>query len=42
MYYNNYIEGLVDSNGDASRRLWNYIKSQRKNHGGVAPLKVAW
>ena len=38
--YNNYIKGLVDSNGDVSKRLWNYIKSQRKDHCGVAPLKV--
>ena len=40
MHYNNYIEGLVDSNGDVSKRLWNYITSQRKDHCGVAPLKV--
>ena len=38
--YNNYIEGLVNSNGTVSKRLWNFIKSQKKDHCGVAPLKV--
>ena len=38
--YNNYIKGLVDSNGTVSKRLWNFIKSQRKDHCGVVPLKV--
>ena len=38
--YNNYIKGLVDSNGTVSKRLWNFIKSQGKDHCGVAPLKV--
>ena len=28
--YNNYIKGLVDSNVTVSKRLWNFIKSQRK------------
>ena len=38
--YNNYIEGLVNSNGTVSKRLRNFIKSQKKDHCGVAPLKV--
>ena len=38
--YNSYIEGLVDSNGAVSKRLWNFIKRQKKDYCGVAPLKV--
>ena len=38
--YNSHIEGLVDSNGAVSKRLWNFIKSQKKDYCGVAPLKV--
>ena len=38
--YNNYIRGLIDEKGSVTKRLWSYIKSQRKDHCGVAPLKV--
>ena len=38
--YNNCIEGSLDSNGTVSKRLWNFIKSQKKDHCGVAPSKV--
>ena len=38
--YNNYIGGLIDEKGSVTKRLWSYIKSQRKDHCGVAPLKV--
>ena len=38
--YNSYIDGLVDSNGAVSKRLWNFIKSQKQDYRGVAPLKV--
>jgi len=36
----NYIGGLIDEKGSVTKRLWSYIKSQRKDHCGVAPLKV--
>jgi len=32
--------GLIDEKGSVTKRLWSYIKSQRKDHCGVAPLKV--
>ena len=38
--YNNYIGGLIDKKGSVTKRLWSYIKSQRKDHCGIAPLKV--
>ena len=38
--YNNYIGGLIDEKGSVTKRLWFYIKSQRKDHCGVTPLKV--
>jgi len=38
--YNNYIEGLIDEKGSVTKRLWSYINSQRKDHCGIAPLKV--
>ena len=34
------IGGLIDEKGSVTKRLWSYIKSQRKDHCGVAPLKV--
>jgi len=30
----------VNSNDSVSKKLWTYIKSQKKDHCGVAPLKV--
>ena len=38
--YNNYIGGLIDEKGSVTKKLWSYIKNQRKDHCGVAPLKV--
>ena len=29
----------VNDNGHVSKKLWTFIKSQRKDHCGVAPLK---
>ena len=30
---------FLDENSSTAKRLWSYIKSQRKDHCGVAPLK---
>ena len=38
--YNNCIGGLIDEKGSVTKKLWSYIKSQRKDHCSVAPLKV--
>ena len=32
------MEKLTDENGAIIKRLWTYIKSQRKDYCGVAPL----
>ena len=37
--YNDYIGSLVDKNGAITKKLWTYIKSQRKDHCGIPPLK---
>ena len=37
--YNDYIGSLVDKNGAITKKLWTYIKSQRKGHCGITPLK---
>ena len=38
--YNKYITDLVSpSDKTANKRLWSYIKSQKKDYCGVAPLK---
>ena len=34
--YYNYMEKLTDENGAITKRLWTYIKSQRKDYFGVA------
>ena len=38
MAYRNYMGKLFDENGTITKRLWTYIKSQRKDHCGIAPL----
>ena len=35
--YNNYIGELIDEKGSVTKKLWSYIKNQRKDHCGVAP-----
>ena len=35
----NYVSTLVNDNGHVNKKLWTFIKSQRKDHCGVAPLK---
>ena len=37
--YTNYVSTLVNDNGHVNKRLWTFIKSQRKDHCGVALLK---
>jgi len=37
--YTSYVSTLVNDDGHVSKRLWTFIKSQRKDHCGVAPLK---
>ena len=38
--YNKYITNLVSSSDKTvNKRLWTYIKSQKKDYCGVAPLK---
>ena len=36
--YYNYMEKLFNENGSITKRVWTYIKNQRKDHCGVAPL----
>ena len=39
--YNNYIASFISTSlPTQSKRLWSYIKSKRKDHCGVGPLKV--
>ena len=39
--YNNYIASSISTSlPTQSKRLWSYIKSKRKDHCGVGPLKV--
>jgi len=35
--YNNYVLTLVE-NGHITKKLWSYIKSQRKDNGGIPPI----
>ena len=37
--YHRYITSLIDSTGSITKRLWTYIKKQRKDNCGVASLK---
>ena len=38
--FNCYVSGLVDTNGNVSKKLWSFIKDKRTDHCGVASLEV--